>query len=112
MSADPNKLFDTKFIDAVSMSTDITSSSYDIGEVQGYSAQAVWTAGGAPVGNFVLRGSNNGTDFTDIGSYNVAGNTGSILVNVEFARYAYLQCFYQRTSGTGTLTVQVNGARN
>ena len=87
-----NRIFNVALIDAESMGADITSESYDISEAIGYSVQAVWSAGSSPVGSFIIQGSNDGTNFTDIVASAVSGNSGSLMFNVEICRYAHA-CF-------------------
>lgn len=112
MSDQPNRIFNVHLVEDESMGADVTSESLDISEAIGYSVEVSWAGGGAPVGSLVLRGSNSGEVFTDISSANVTGNSGSILINVEISRYAFIQLFYDRTSGTATMNAYVNGVRN
>lgn len=112
MSDQPNRIFNVHLIEDESMGADVTSDALDISEAIGYSVEVSWAGGGAPVGNLILQGSNSGSVFTDIGTYSVTGNSGSILVNVEISRYAQIRLFYDRTSGTATMNAYVNGVRN
>jgi len=107
----PYHLFNDALIDAQSMSSDITSDPYNINEAISFSVQAIWSNGSSPVGDFVLQGSNDNSTFTDLTSGSVSGNSGSILINVEKPAYAWIRLFYDRTSGSGTLTAIVNGKR-
>ncbi len=95
-------------ISAQTMGADITSTAVDVKESRSYAVQAVWSAGTSPVGVLYLQGSLDNVTYTDITSSAVSGNTGSILINVELPAYQYIKVFYDRTSGTATMTAKVN----
>lgn len=102
-------LFNIKAFDSQSMASNATSQSLNIQQAAGYSVQAVWS-GTSPVGTFEIQGSNDNTNFTTITSSPIAisGDTGSLLVNVEFAQYGYTRVKYNFSSGVGSLTVHIN----
>lgn len=110
--SDPLHLFNNKLIDAQSMGTSITSSSQNMQRVISYAVQVYWT-GTTPIGTFDLQASNDDTNYTSLLSAPIAvtGNTGSIMIDVAKRGYGYIKVIYTRTSGTGTITVQVNATQ-
>lgn len=87
-----------------SMGANVTSSSFTVQHTPIVCIQAVWSAGGTPVGTLQLQGSVNGTDFFNVGStVAVSGNTGTAQVTDANAGYLFARLLYTRTSGTATL---------
>jgi hypothetical protein len=99
----------TTVINAGSMAGDITSSVLNVNNIRGYCVQAVWAGASSPLGDFIVQGvlEENGT-FTNIQTTALSGNDGSILVNVESPMYGFVRCFFDWTSGSGSLTVKIN----
>ena len=112
MSQLPKHVFNAYSISDGDMSGDITGSVLDINEIGCLAVQAVWS-GSSPVGNVLVKGSNDGINYTPIasGSLAVSGNTGSAVLNVADIGYASLRVDYDNTSGSGTLNVKVNAKR-
>ncbi len=98
--------FNKTAINAVSMGSDITSDVVDISEVSGFAAHCIFT--GSPVGNIIVEGGNDGTNFSQVGSSTTA-SLDQYLLNAENQHYRYVRVRYVRTSGTGTLTVYISG---
>lgn len=95
-----------------SMSSNITSTSYEVKEQKTLFIQAVWSSGVAPEGILELKGStdSDGTYTRIEGSVlDVTGNSGSDGWNLANIGYPYIQCVYTRTSGTGILNVKICG---
>jgi hypothetical protein len=93
------------------MASNITSNIANINEAAGYALQAVMT--GSPVGMINVYASNDGTDFTLIPAFTAAvSGAGSYMVNYDWPRYGFVQLIYTATSGSGTMTVQINTKRN
>lgn len=111
MSQQPFRQFKDTLSDAQSMGADVTSSSKNLDGVVGYAVQFVWSGGGSPVGTFSLEASNDDENYTTISgsSFSVSGNSGNYLANVQFAGYSYVRAKYVRTSGSGTLTIDIVG---
>jgi hypothetical protein len=113
MSQLPIHVTNTAIISAGDVSTaTITSSTLEVKEIRTFAVQAVWS-GASPLGTLSIQGSNDGTNFKELsgGSIAVSGNTGNDLKNFPDCGYAYVQAVYTKTSGTGTITVTVNGKR-
>ena len=66
-----------------------------------------------PVGTFDLQGSNDDTTYTSVltAPSSISGASGSLMVNVERAGYAFIRVVYTRVSGDGTINVRVNTKR-
>lgn len=107
MSA-PIQLFNFNSANAVSMGASFSGTSQECKEASRISAQAIWSAGTSPVGFFIVEVSNNNSDWATINSQAISGNTGSLIYN-DTCGYAYIRGSYTRTSGTGTMTVILNG---
>jgi len=92
------------------MSGPLTSQSKDINTVVSVALQAVWS-GTTPVGSFNVQASNIDEDaaYVTIAEVEVTGNTGAALVNIERPGYAYVRAVYVFTSGTGTISINING---
>lgn len=111
------------------MSADITSQVTVLQSLTRVSYQAIWSGGSTPIGTFAIEASNDyelnpdgtvknsGTwkalpiildDGTVALSAPITGNSGTGIINADgIAEYA-VRCFYDRTSGSGTLNVIVN----
>jgi len=113
MGSLPIHLLNKKIIDAVSVAGDTTSDSLEVKEAVSIAVQAIW-AGSSPSGTVSIQASNDGTNFKELsgGSITVSGNTGNDLKNFADCGFAYLRAVYTHSSGSGTLTVQVNAKRN
>jgi hypothetical protein len=107
--SDPHHLYNNTIVDAVAMDGDITSDVQNLNETRSYCIQAVWYDGSTPIGNLIVQGSNDNSNFTDIVTASITGDTGSSLINVEQPAYGYVRVFYDRSSGDGTLDVTING---
>lgn len=88
----------------------LTSLYQDVSEITAFAVQAVWS-GASPVGTLNFNGSNDNITYTTIASGSVSGNTGSILSSGTGMGYAFIQCVYTSASGTGSLTITINGER-
>jgi hypothetical protein len=90
------------------MSASITSTTQDLSKTNGYSVYAKWT--GSPVGTIKLQVSVDGTNFVDLaGSTITVSSAGDALWEITTAFYDKVNVVYTRTSGSGTLNVQING---
>ena len=114
MSDTPTAFFEKPLFTALAMNATQVSPVMEIREAIGYCVQVNWAAGTTPVGSLSIAASNTGlsTDFTDVKVIAVSGNTGSIMVNVEFPRYFYVQVTYTPTSGGGTINGTISAKRN
>ena len=90
------------------MSADVTSSAVDLSKVDGYAVFAKWT--GAPVGTIKLEVGLDGQNYVEYpGSATAVNGAGDALWEVTTAFYDKVRVKYERTSGTGSLNVQING---
>jgi hypothetical protein len=97
-----------KLVDAESMGADITSNSVDVKYSDNIGVQLVWT--GSPVGNFYVQGTIDGSTWTalDFGTIPTSGGAaGDHLLNMNNLPYQKIRVFFDRTSGTGSLTAWV-----
>jgi hypothetical protein len=98
-------------VDAVSMTADFTSEPQDISSTRSYSIQAVWegATNASSADTFTLEASLDNENFTTISSAAVDTEEGTILMNVEFPAYPYIQVSYdQSTTSAGTMTVKLS----
>lgn len=105
-------------LSAVDASINESTAAVDLENMLGYSIQAIFT--GAPVGTLKLQGSDDWTpdaqfvqppptNWTDItGSSTAVSAAGSVLFNTANSYYRWVRAVYTATSGSGTLTIQVN----
>lgn len=107
----PNHIMKLPLFDAVVMTEDRTSTAINVNEIVTLAVQATWT-GTSPVGSLVLQASNDGTTYVDVNSQSVSGNSGSIMWNVERPGWGFVRLFFDWTSGTGSLSANINGKRN
>jgi hypothetical protein len=102
-------------MDAVSMGADATSEGILIDQIFGLSFQCVYT--GSPVGDLYIQASCDdvakpelATTWTNISGATVAiSAAGSTLFNIDKPYYKFVRVFFDRTSGSGALTVTYNG---
>ena len=98
-----------QFIVSGSMAADYTSAGVYIGLVDTVGMQLNF-AGSTPTGDFIVRGSVDGVTYIDIplvdevgASYTpAAAGDGALLLDLPLP-YPYIQLFFDRTSGSGTL---------
>lgn len=96
-------------INGTSMSASITGEVLDLSETIGFCLQADWS--GAPVGNIITEGSLNGTSFFQIESKPTGGAAGTHGLNFERAHFPFLRIRFDRSSGTGALTLKISAKR-
>lgn len=101
------------------MSTTITSLYVNIDEAVSYAVQAVFV--GSPNGTIQLQASNDvllssasvPVNWTVIPTtvQVISPSTGNYMVNVELPAYSWVQLVYIPTSGSGTMTANLNSKR-
>lgn len=111
------KFAQDKIINAVSMAADIESEAVLLDQIFGYAAQCRWT--GSPSGTLKLQAScqiiHSGetiTDWDDVSGASVtveSVSTNGTLFNADAQFYKYFRVIFDRTGGTGSLTVTYNG---
>lgn len=109
MSELPIFTFNKHEIEDGDMSGNLSSSIIDISEVTGYCVHAIWS--GAPVGNLLIEGSNDSSNFVAVNTQATGGASGQHLLNVEKIHYRYLRVRFSFTSGTGTLNCYISAKR-
>jgi len=102
-------VINTRAIDAGDMSSaTLTSAWLPLANVTNVCVQAVYT--GSPNGTLKLQASNDASNATDISGKTIAiAAAGNGILELTSAGYAYLRVVYTKSSGTGSLTVTVNG---
>lgn len=93
---------------SVSMAADATSDSFYINGTNNYCIQYVITAAAAPVGSMELQGSNTDSNYVTITTQAIIATTTSGMFNVDKGKYRFVRIFYDRTSGSGTLSANIN----
>lgn len=102
------QVFNIKAFDAINMNADTTSEIIELQRVTCYAVQSIWSgASGTLV--MTVEASNDRVNFTSVDSYSISSSSGSRLLNVEKAGYAYIRIVLDQTGGGGTLSVHVNG---
>lgn len=91
------------------MGSNLTSEVIDISELTGFAIHSIWT--GSPVGNLLVQGSNDGTNFYTIDTHAAGGALGQHIYNAAGQHYRYVRLAYTYTSGTGALTSYISGKR-
>ncbi|TXH13490.1 MAG: hypothetical protein E6R03_11180 [Hyphomicrobiaceae bacterium] len=102
-------ILNNKYIDAQSMSSDVTGGWIDLLHSDGFAVEYAVTNGSSPSGTLKVQASNDGVQTNDLGgSYSVAisANTTGLL-NYSGAKFRYMRVIYSRSSGGGTLDVNV-----
>ena len=100
-------ILNSKSIDAASIGASINGTSIDISNGSVVSVQFIWSSGSSPVGDLIVQGSCDGTNFYTVASLSISANSGSYIYSTNSAAYPYIRAGYTRTSGTATLTAYV-----
>lgn len=101
-------IFNKKILNASDMSSSVTSEWVDLSKIDTYCLTAKWT--GSPVGEFKVQFALDESDPRDIPETVLAVNGADDATFSEaVANYDKVRVVYTRTSGTGSLTVQING---
>ena len=103
-----NVLLPERIANATSMGADITTADTTISytDVVGY--HLTWT--GTPTGVFEVQATVNGTDWQALSlspTPQATGAAGGTLISLNQIPYNKVRVFYDRTSGTGNLTVWI-----
>ena len=86
----------------------LTTEPVVLDHIQVCAIQAVFT--GAPVGALKLQANVGGPTWTDVdGSTAAVAAAGNFMWNLSAAGFNSVRVVYTKTSGTGTMTVRVNG---
>lgn len=103
------RVFEYQLLSNGSLSGNLISPSQQLTQMAMCSIQASWS-GSSPVGSLRLQISNNNTVWSDYTGSGVAVNgDGNFLWNLINTAFQYVRVVYSFTSGTGTLSITVNG---
>lgn len=102
-------IFNYKIVTNGDMSANITSDVVDLSRIDGYSVYAKWT-GGSAAGTIKLEVSLDDINYVDLsGSETSVSGPGEALWEITSAFYDKVRVVFTRSSGSGTLNVQING---
>ena len=102
------RVFEYQLLTNGDMAADITSPVQQLTQMAMCSIQANFT--GSPVGSLILQISNDNLVWTDYtGSSTAVSGAGNFLWNLVSTGFQFVRVFYDRTSGTGSLSITVNG---
>jgi hypothetical protein len=102
-------------VEEQSLAADFNGSAVDFGKVFGFNAQAVWT--GDAVGSIKFQTSNDTvkrpsqvTNWDDLpGIMTISGGPASRSSEYITSNAKWVRAIYERTSGTGTITINLHG---
>lgn len=102
------RVFEYQLVSAHSMAESYTSPSQSLNQTSMCCVQAVFS--GVPVGSLKLQISNDNSNWSDYtGSDYAVTTAGNVSWNVSNIGFQYIRVVYTRTSGTGSLSITVNG---
>lgn len=96
-------------MDSINANANYTSDALNINDFVLYCVQFSWTGFSAATCALYTEGSNDGTIWTMVDSFIPSGSSGSRLLNVEKAAYAYVRLRYTQSGGAGNITAKLNG---
>jgi hypothetical protein len=96
-------------MNSIDASSNYISSSLNINDFVIYCVQFSWSGFSAPTSALYTEGSNDGNVWSIVDSFIPSGSTGSRLLNVEKAAYAYVRLRYTQSGGAGNITATLNG---
>lgn len=96
-------------MDNINASSNYISNSLNINDFVLYCIQFSWAGFSAPTSAIYTEGSNDNTTWTAVDTFIPSGTTGSRLLNVEKAGYAYVRLRYTQSGGAGTIKAILNG---
>lgn len=107
-------VFNQEIANNISMASSFTSDPYDINRVKGLTVQFFWESGSTPVGTMDVLASNlrdEAASYTSVLSspVNLTGNTGVQFLNFTDPFFRFIKVVYNRTSGSGQLSIILNG---
>lgn len=102
------RVFEYQLLSGGDMSGNITSNAQQLNQMALSAIQAYWT--GSPVGTLKLQISNDNANWTDYtGSSTSVSGAGNFVWNLVYAGFPWVRVVYTFSSGTGSLSVTVNG---
>lgn len=104
-----NKL-NIKLFDNISAASNIVSEPLNIQSIYCFCVQITWKNFSARNPKISLLVSNSlEEEFVEIDNFTPTGNLGGEIINIERAGYGFIKIQYSCSSGTGNITVSVNG---
>ena len=101
-------LYNDYLVEGQSMGSNYTSPVQDLSRTDSYSVQVVMT--GSPVGEFKLQASLDNSNWNDITASIVSVNgSGNIMFVEPDADYDKVRAVYTFTSGSGIMSIRING---
>lgn len=96
-------------MDNIDASSNYISNPLNINDFVIYCVQFSWDSFFAPTCALYTEGSNDGSTWTIVDSFIPSNGSGSRLLNVEKAAYAYVRLRYTQSGGAGTIKAVLNG---
>ena len=96
-------------MDNINAASDYTSNTLNINDFVLYCIQFSWAGFSAPTCSLYTEGSNDGNIWTVVDSFIPNGSSGSRLLNVEKAGYAFVRVRYTQSGAAGTINAVLNG---
>ena len=109
-----------KMFDAVTISTDQSSTATNVLNLDNASIQVIWSGGGTPVGTITIEATNidpdlpsfdSTTDYVTLtlsGTIAVSGNSGNHSIILEEMPFYAIRLIYTSTSGTATMSAYLS----
>ena len=109
-----------KMFDAVTISTDQSSTATNVLNLDNASIQVIWSGGGTPVGTITVEATNidpdlpsfdSTTDYVTLtlsGTIAVSGNSGNHSIILEEMPFYAIRLIYTSTSGTATMSAYLS----
>lgn len=99
----------------VSAANDVRSAAYQLGDIQVFSVAVIFT-GSNVAGTLTLECTNDETgasDFVTVANSSTSvTNSGNVMFNVEKAGYRWVRAYWDYTSGTGNITINLTAKEN
>jgi hypothetical protein len=114
MSCYPINIINKPIVSAQSMASSFNGnvSAVQVSEAVRLGIQAIWT-GTAPVGTLQVTCSNDGVNFSNdpeqASPVAISGASGNVMIKISNCAYEYVSVSYVATSGTGSITITVDG---
>lgn len=96
-------------VDAHEADENYTSAAIELSELSAVSVQHIWTGNSSGTVTMIVQGSNDGTNYANIDSYNLSGSAGSTMILLSNPCFVYLRVSVTQSSGVATVTSIVNG---
>ena len=95
-------------VDAHEADENYTSSAISLSQFSAVSVQHIWTGNDSGTVTMIIQGSNDGTNYANIDSYNLSGASGSTMILLSNPAFVNLRISVTQSSGVATVTSIVN----